>query len=365
MIDKLIEQQTEYVVSLYREIEAELLWSIIREVQRKGYGSGTELKLQKLIQLSNEPLSRELIQRLNQITGIPLKEIHKVIEKLSVNVLPDLDLAYEQGLINIPVSEISLVNVLRRATESLNTEIGIVRTKAQEYTHREFRRIVDKTVLETQLGTMTADEAIVKSVRELTQKGVTVATYERQGKEVEMTLEPYVRRIIRTEFIKLANEINEEVGRVLEIDRFYVSQHLGARDKGEDYENHESWQGRVYDMNGLKETCGYGEMLGLGGINCRHRISLYIGEVMDFPPKIDTEENARVYELEQKQRRYESMIRTSKRVIKGLEELNTEDSVIQLGKEKRLLRARQARMRAFIADNKELRRNYRRERVVS
>mgnify|MGYP003342082318 CR=1 FL=1 len=47
------------------------------------------------------------------------------------------------------------------------------------------------------------------------------------------------------------------------------------------YEDHSSWQGQVYysgePVDGYEEfesTCGYGELLGIGGINCYHQFTM-------------------------------------------------------------------------------------------
>ena len=119
-----------------------------------------------------------------------------------------------------------------------------------------------------------------------------------------------------------------------------VSAHLGARTqgKGQPYlAGHDNWQGKCYKISGsepdapnLAEMTGYDIVngtghvlnpLGLHGYNCRHshkpwNKSLrnpYLDENGNL--KIDSEENRKIYELQQQQRTMERAIRQTKRQL--------------------------------------------------
>lgn len=86
-----------------------------------------------------------------------------------------------------------------------------------------------------------------------------------------------------------------------------------------DYEAHDEWQGKKYMIVGsskeyqnLYEKTGYGEMLGLKGINCYHHMRP-TWEWEKIPDRFDEIENKERYELLQKQREYERNVRTLKR----------------------------------------------------
>jgi len=79
------------------------------------------------------------------------------------------------------------------------------------------------------------------------------------------------------------------------------------------YEDHSSWQGKVYyskdgeAVEGYEEfesTCGYGEMLGICGINCYHQFQMnYTGDTQ--ATQYSEEEVEKQYALSQQQRAYE------------------------------------------------------------
>lgn len=62
------------------------------------------------------------------------------------------------------------------------------------------------------------------------------------------------------------------------------------------------------------ETCGYGTIEGIGGINCRHTFSPFDPKHNSNPYKdYDNEENKQKYDLYQKQRAMERRIRDTKK----------------------------------------------------
>jgi len=77
-------------------------------------------------------------------------------------------------------------------------------------------------------------------------------------------------------------------------------------------------------------------------------------------PQFDEDEAVKEYELRQKQRYYERQIRKAKRSLKLAEEIGDEETIL---KYKRLVRARQARIREFINEH-DLPRRYDKERVI-
>lgn len=69
------------------------------------------------------------------------------------------------------------------------------------------------------------------------------------------------------------------------------------------------WQGKVYMLEGFSdkydnfyEKTGYGELLGLKGVNCRHHFyPTFEGDT--HPERIDAEENEKEYLKQQEQRK--------------------------------------------------------------
>lgn len=365
-VDDYIMERTEYIATLYREIEQRLIYSIVDMINRHGRVTGTaEIDLKTLYEMGG--LGTETLNLISELTKQPLIELYNAVQAIPSVLVnqEELTLAYTRGITLKPPTSLKYDKILERSKGFIKGEVELVQTRAKEYLQKDFKKIVDRALLETELGTKTEQEAVVDVVKQVAKQGVTVTTYKRGNTTVQMGLEPYMRRLIRTEFVKTSADINIQTGTELGADKWYVTQHLGARDKGVGHENHESWQGAVYTMDGLKTTCGYGEMLGLSGINCRHIMFPYFEGVTIVPPKIDTVENSRVYALEQAQRGMERNIRATKVEINALKKLDTPEALEEVRRLNKLLGRQQKRIREHIKDNPNvLKRAYDKEKVV-
>lgn len=171
-------------------------------------------------------------------------------------------------------------------------------------------------------GAVGYNKAIRDAVEEVGKRGVYV-TYP-SGKTD--TIEVATARAVRTGVAQTCAEAtmaridDEKWGIVL------VSAHLGARCKGGIPENHEMWQGKFYSLPQYDNTypdfyaqTGYGDILGLCGVNCRHSFAPSDGKTNPYDGhEIDTEENRKRYEAEQKQRAKERGVRARKRRVMAL-----------------------------------------------
>lgn len=134
------------------------------------------------------------------------------------------------------------------------------------------------------------------------------------------TIETAVLRAIRTGTAQACGNMTLQGMIDRDWDLIRVSAHIGARygNGGENPGNHFWWQGKLYSRTGrtpgyplFAESTGYGTGEGLCGWNCRH--SFGPGDPDHNPyADFDTEENKKAYDLSQKQRNQESVIRRTK-----------------------------------------------------
>lgn len=156
-----------------------------------------------------------------------------------------------------------------------------------------------------------------------------------------------IENMVRRNIISLVNRSNAEIDK----NNFKrssavfveVSSHPTARTATKymkfPYEDHSSWQGKVYysrdkgAVDGYEEfesTCGYGEMLGICGINCYHQFQMnYTGD--SSATQYDKDEVERQYELSQKQRAMERAIRQLKQSKAVWEEAGETQLAKQIG----------------------------------
>lgn len=163
-------------------------------------------------------------------------------------------------------------------------------------------------------------DAAARAVASLARQGLAAYTYQRKdGRTVRVPVDVGVRRAMESAAAERRTAQALEVARAAGLDLVEVSTTAGARP------SHRAWQGRVYSVSGetpgyrkFEDACRVGDKVdGIGGYNCRHRVSVYVpGTRRRYPtdPLAGTgltQEEA--YRLRARQARLESDLRALKR----------------------------------------------------
>ena len=190
-----------------------------------------------------------------------------------------------------------------------------------------------------------ADDTRLNTVfKKLANKGITIYESFGGGKSKNYSIENVLRRDVMYKVNQANSKVNMENFQKSSAKFIQVSSHPTARTWNKymkfPYEDHSSWQGKVYysrdgeAIAGYEEfesTCGYGELLGIGGINCYHQFEMnYTGD--NVATEYSEKEVARNYQLSQQQRAYERAIRQLKQAKSVYEEAGNETLSNSIGK---------------------------------
>jgi hypothetical protein len=150
-------------------------------------------------------------------------------------------------------------------TTGFNVMVGKKRvfTPLSEY----LERTLDKSMMEITTGVKTYSQAINGVIDEMTFSGLRTVDYASGRSD---RVEVAARRAVMTGVAQLTDKVNEKNAKELNTDYWEVEWHMGARNTGTGFMNHQSWQGKVYSSEEMRTVCGLGEMLGFAGINCYH-----------------------------------------------------------------------------------------------
>jgi hypothetical protein len=214
-----------------------------------------------------------------------------------------------------------------------------------------FQKTLDKALMEITSGAFDYNTTIKDVINEMTKSGVRTVDY---ASGWSNRLEVAARRAVMTGVTQVTGRITEMNMDSLDTDYVEVSWHATAR-TGIGVNNHQGWQGRVYHWNRhnnrkidetypdfIKST-GYGELLGLCGVNCYHGFHpfipgiskrLYSDEQLE---QLNAKENAHKeyrgkeytsYEATQRQRQFETIMRKQRQDIKLLEQAKADPNDI-------------------------------------
>lgn len=190
-----------------------------------------------------------------------------------------------------------------------------------------------------------ADDTRLNTVfKKLANKGITIYESFGGGKSKNYSIENVLRRDVMYKVNQANSKVNMENFQKSSAKFIQVSSHPTARTWNKymkfPYEDHSSWQGKVYysrdgeAIAGYEEfesTCGYGELLGIGGINCYHQFEMnYTGD--NVATEYGKKEVERNYQLSQQQRAYERAIRQLKQAKSVYEEAGNEALSNSIGK---------------------------------
>lgn len=156
-----------------------------------------------------------------------------------------------------------------------------------------YTETLDGAVLDITSGAFDYNAVLRRVVRDLTNSGIRSIDYA-SGRS--MRVDAAARRAVMTGVGQLTGRISEANAKTLGTDTYEVSVHNGCRP------THLDWQGGWYTMDELRSVCGYGDVAGLKGANCRHDFYPVIPGIDE--PAYTAEELARIREDEKTPREY-------------------------------------------------------------
>lgn len=372
--DKELEELIQPIVNIYNKIELELIIDIAQRFSNYSSIDGSlEWYLRKLDEMN--ALNDNAIKIFARYSNIGEAKIWDMLSTIQFAnfIAEDIDRAYEEGLSKITYDELIQNQVfkdtLEKSYKELNKSFRLIQTKAIESQKQAYMDILNKAYIDVSSGTYSYEHSIKNAIEKMSKKGISGATYKRKdGTLVNYSIEAAVRRDTLTAVHKLANEITFESIKEMGTNYIDLSQHIGARvSETNPIADHAGWQGKQYQIEGsskeypnFAKSTGYGDILGFGGVNCRHRaFAFFPGISVPISQKIDYEENKDYYENTQKLRKLERDMRVLKKQKRSMQEINDFNEVKELNKK---ITKKGKQINQF-CENTGLKREYSRERV--
>ncbi len=372
MLDiKKVETNASELFEIYQEIENELVKNIAKRLKINDKAGGTTAwQIKKLQEIG--ALNKKNAKLIAKYSGKTEKLIKKTIKEAGFDAIKQDETVYQLAfgtgkLDTIPVAAAQsprIQQLLRLAISHAVNEMNLVNTTALESSKKAFTDAVNKAYLETSQGVYDYNTAIRKATKDLADKGIHGARYvSAAGRETFNHIDVAIRRAVLTTTKQVAHEMQLTRADEWGSDLVEVSSHLGARP------SHALWQGQIYSLSGQSKkykpfvaSTGYGDILGLGGVNCHHSFYPFFEglSTREFYP-VDEEKNKVQYESMQQQRKIERDIRKIKRRIIAAEAQGDHTAVLNYNKQ---LKEKQSLMRAHIKHSKLTRRRGR-EQVVN
>lgn len=220
-----------------------------------------------------------------------------------------------------------------------------------------YRQTVFKAQVHMDAGAATLDRAVDMATKDFLDQGIRCIEYN-DGRRVNVA--SYAEMVLRTASQRAAFLGEGQKRNEWGIYTIFVSAHATACDLCL------PWQSKVLidDVYSGGQDTGEHPLLseamtaGLLHPNCRHTLATYFPGVTKLPEPVDEETARKQYEAEQKQRYLERQVRRWKRHAAGSLDAENREKAAEKVKEW------QAELRKHLKENPQLRRDYRRERLL-
>lgn len=339
------------ITSIYSQVESECIASVVKHITAgKNVTQASIWQMKKLDDVGL--LRRDLLKGIKAKTTLSVPEVEKLV-KTALNKSLGVDIGkvtaslekYREGsksefLKNVQNSE-QFKTVVNQCLAGCKDVINLTNTSALQASLTAYTSAINQAYLEMSTGLYRREDAIKNAVDKIAKSGIKIVddkskatgnelvkrngelftTYGKGGDVHLYPLDSAIRRDLVTTINKSAGTLTLAVCKDVGATLVETSWHVGARPE------HEVWQGRVFslDPNDTRYPyfyapqeaggTGYGDMLGLCGINCYHSFDPYFegSPVADQTHKPTAEENAKAYKEQQQQRAYERRLRGLKR----------------------------------------------------
>lgn len=316
---------------LYEKLELQLIQDIAERIANVGELNTVGYNNAEILQEMGY-LYDDIINDVAKFNNMNSTEVKAIFEKAGIKSIKKDDIIYKQAGISPGKISDTLVNIMERQADTTNYNIlRLTRTTAMTG-QNQFINAINQAYLETSSGMKSYSQSIIDAVNQVSKTGAIV----QYPTGTIRSLESAVRMNVLTSIGQMSGELQLERAKEVNWDLVEVSAHIGARPE------HAEWQGKVYSLtgsNGYKDfyaMTGYGDMLGLCGINCRHTFyPFYKGSTTTYTKsELEEMKNAKVYyngkemsyyDATQLQRRMERTIRQNRKDIAGLNGLQNSD----------------------------------------
>lgn len=346
----------EELAELFRGLEITLLEEICSRLKLSGQLN--EVTVQDIRALRSHGIDpKDIESAIRKTAGISQKKLDQLL-----NDVVERNQAYYTELIDIaavtkPETLVSDrdIEAIRQQTQdtftNLTQSMGFLVDNGRTMLPpaKAYQWALNSAEMKIQSGAISYNQAVATAVKQLADSGLCVV-YDKAGNPIKNMvgyesghkdqLDVAVRRAVMSGVNQINQKYREQSMDYLETDLVETSAHIGARniDGPNGWENHEAWQGKVYrwkekqktstvEYQDFEETCGYGDVTGIGGANCRHSFWPFIDGIMERTYSDEQLESIKAenhkftfegkeydgYKATQKQREIERTIRKLKR----------------------------------------------------
>lgn len=358
------------IIEVYQRLEQDIFDDFIKRLKAKGITKDNVLQWQ--IQRLNDlgVLNQETIKRAAKAANVAESKLKDLIIDSGIKIADQADEEFSSAL-GVPIAPKGnikevLDSYYNQTWKELDNNVNqtlLTTNFGKSTVTKTYQDIINRTTVQVFAGSKTFQKALNDSIYKAIDKGLTSGLVDKGGRH--WRLETYVRTVMNTTAHRTYQDIRLKRGKEYGITTAVMSSHPASR----------YWcsfiQGRVVEMDKKKRGNGYPniwdyeyhEPAGTQGINCGHRLSVFIPGVSEnHEQQYDPKEAQANMVIQQKQRALERSIRSDKNKLLIAKKLDDTPKITQFQNQ---ISAKQSAIRHLIQGNDFLQRDYAREKVYA
>lgn len=333
-----LESCCDEILAVYDALNESIVRDVSRRIAKTGRVTDSAMWQIKQVQESGKLLD-EITREVASITNFSDAYIKELFDDAGVISLKyESDICSAVGLTPIGLKQSpAMLQTLSAAIEKTQGNMNNLTLTTAVATQNLYLQYTNLAYMQVASGAFSYQEAMRQAIKAAASDGGKVLYSNGHSSKLDVA----IRRSILTGVNQTAGKLTEMYAGEMGCDYYETTAHMGARNTGSGYFNHESWQGQVFSISGkdrnyrqFKEATGYGEGGGICGWNCRHSFHLffpglskpayskgtlekYAGQKRTYKTPSGSIQTLTEYECTQKQREYERAVRESKTLLAG------------------------------------------------
>lgn len=330
-----LESCCDSLLGLYDTLNTSIVQDISRRIVKTGKVTDSAKWQAKQAQESGLVLE-DIVKEVSSITHYSNEYIQELFDEAGVlSVKYESDICTVAGLTPIELKQsAAMIQTLAAAVEKTQGNINNLTGTTAVASQNLYLQATNLAYMQVTSGAFSYQEAIRQAIRSAAIEGGKVYYSNGHASKLDVA----IRRSTLTGVNQTAGTLTELYAGEMGCDYYETTAHMGARNTGVGYNNHESWQGQVFCISGkdkkyrqFVEATGYGSGGGLCGWNCRHSFHMFFPGASKRAYTSDTlkkyaekkhsynGQSYDEYECTQIQRQFERSIRESKAILAGLD----------------------------------------------
>ncbi len=341
-----MEKSPQRIVKLFTRLEEQLIVDISKSIAKNlKLTQDTEYQL-KIMQEMGYDL-KQIEKEIARVSEAAEKEVEALLRNSSELSYNDDRKRYKEGGKSLPPLDNnpkmvdfieSVITKTKGDLSNITQTTGFIENRRFKTINNFYRDTLDYTVFQTGSGAYSYQDALYQAVKKLGDSGIRKIDY-KSGRAYH--IESSTRMNILTSLNQITGYMSIANADMMGQDLMEITAHMGARP------DHALWQGKIVSRSGRSgylslEDIGYGEVDGFQGVNCRHGwFPFFEGistpvytekqlEELDGEPIVFDGKKYTTYEVTQRQRQLERMMRHTQRNLIAFESAGLEDKALSM-----------------------------------